>query len=277
MPATPRIEPHVGQVFEPRPVSVDESELAAYRAGLDVPAEPNPPQMYAGAWDAGNGALFSQQRGHLWLRQEWELHQPIREGVTYTASGRVVDIYPRRERTILLTETEVRDPSGALVSIQRHHQSFLLDQPPTGEVQLRAPSEKEGARASSGPPPGDELGVLERTVTLEMCGLFFHGSRSYHSDKEQSQALGFQDVVVGGRMSMGLVGEVLDRSLGERWATSGLLLVKFTNVLWPGEPIRVTARTTGPLVDDPARTGVYAWVEKADSTVVLVAEGSVAS
>ncbi len=277
MPATPRIEPHVGQVFEPRPVSVDESELAAYRAGLDVPAEPNPPQMYAGAWDAGNGALFSQQRGHLWLRQEWELHQPIREGVTYTASGRVVDIYPRRERTILLTETEVLDPSGALVSIQRHHQSFLLDQPPTGEVQLRAPSEKEGARASSGPPPGDELGVLERTVTLEMCGLFFHGSRSYHSDKEQSQALGFQDVVVGGRMSMGLAGEVLDRSLGERWATSGRLLVKFTNVLWPGEAIRVTARTTGPLADDPARTGVYAWVEKADSTVVLVAEGSVAA
>jgi len=70
---------------------------------------------------------------------------------------------------------------------------------------------------------------------------------------------------------------VLDRSLGERWATLGLLLVKFTNVLWPGEPIRVTARTTGPLADDPARTGVYAWVEKADSTVVLVAEGSVAA
>lgn len=277
MAAPPRIEPHLGQVFDPRPVSVDEAELASYRAGLDVPPEAHPPQMYAGAWDTGNFALFSQQRGHLWLRQEWEFHQPLRAGVTYTAYGRVADIYPRRERTILLTETEVRDPGGALVSVQRHHQSFLLDQPPTGEVRLRPPSEKEGARAASGPPRGDDLGTLERTISLEMCGLFFHGSRSYHSDREQSKALGFQDVVVGGRMTMGLAGEVLDRALGGRWATSGRLLVKFTNVLWPGEPIRVTARATGPLTGDPARMGVYAWVEKADGTVVLVADGSVAA
>ncbi|MCA9825112.1 MAG: hypothetical protein KC479_06765, partial [Dehalococcoidia bacterium] len=86
--------------------------------------------------------------------------------------------------------------------------------------------------------------------------------------------LGFSDVVVGGRMSMGYVGELLDSALGDRWATTGRLLVKFTNVLWPGEMIRVTAGVTRGV--DPERESLAARVEKSDGTVVLVAEGSVA-
>ena len=67
-----------------------------------------------------------------------------------------------------------------------------------------------------------------------------------------------------------------DAALGERWARGGRLLVKFTNVLWPAETIRVTAGIGGPAPDDPSRDTVLARVEKADGTVVLVAEGSVA-
>ncbi|MGI8551637.1 MAG: MaoC/PaaZ C-terminal domain-containing protein [Dehalococcoidia bacterium] len=85
------------------------------------------------------------------------------------------------------------------------------------------------------------------------CGEFFHGSKDYHSDKEQARALGFRDVVVGGRMTMGYVGELLDATLGERWARSGRLLVKFTNVVWPSETIRVTAGLGGTAADDLSR------------------------
>ena len=60
------------------------------------------------------------------------------------------------------------------------------------------------------------------------------------------------------------------------WARSGRLLVKFTNVLWPAEAIRVTVGLGGPAADDPSRETVLARVEKADGTVVIVAEGSVA-
>jgi hypothetical protein len=219
--------------------------------------------------------LFSQQRGHLWLRQEWEFYQPIEQGVPYTVEQEVVDIYRRRDRTILLTETFLRDPDGTIVSKQRHHQSFLLENPPSDDVELRDPASKEGAGRSA-PAMQRELATLERTVTLEMCGEFFHGAKNYHSDKEQSRALGFRDVVVGGRMTMGYVGELLDATLGGRWARGGRLLVKFTNVLWPAETIRVTAGLGGPAPDDPLRETVLARVEKADGTVVLVAEGTVA-
>jgi hypothetical protein len=217
--------------------------------------------------------LFSQPRGHLWLRQEWEFHQPLDEGASYTLDATVLDIYSRRDRTILLTVSTLSDSAGQVVSIQRHHQSFLLDNPPEGEVIFRDPASKEGA-GKAAPAMTKELAKIERTVSLEMCGEFFFGSKNYHSDKEQSQSLGFRDVVVGGRMTMGYVGELLDATLGERWARTGRLLVKFTNVLWPSEAIRVTAGLGGPTPNDRSRETVLARVEKADGTVVLVAEGS---
>lgn len=266
-------EPFVGQVLPTRTWTITPEAIASYRNGLAVEPSPRIPLMMA------NGAepvlLFSQQRGHLWLRHEWEFFQPLSEGVPYAVNLQVKDIYPRRDRTILLTETEITDPAGSLVSRQRHHQSFLLDNPPTGEVQFRDPAAKEGASRAAAPVTR-ELASLERSVSLEMCGEFFHGSRNYHSDRQQSAELGFRDVVVGGRMSMGYVGELLDETLGEAWATSGRLLVKFTNVLWPDERIRVTVGLGEPLVDDPARESVVARVEKSDGVVVLVAEGSVA-
>ena len=267
-----RPEPHVGQVLPTRTWTVTPEIVATYRDGLAVEPHPGVPQMLANA--AEPSPMFSQQRGHLWLRQEWELHQALEEGASYTLDAAISEIYPRRDRTILLTESTLRDSSGQVVSKQRHHQSFLLDNPPAGEVEFRDPASKEGAGRAL-PQMVAELATIERTVSLEMCGEFFHGSKNYHSDKEQSAALGFRDVVVGGRMTMGYVGELLDSTLGERWARTGRLLVKFTNVLWPSESIRVTAGLGGPVPEDPTRDVVLARVEKADGTVVLVAEGSV--
>jgi hypothetical protein len=265
-------EPYVGQVLPARPWRVTPELLATYLGGLDIPVRDAVPQMLAN--QAEKTLLFSQQRGHLWLRQEWEFYQPLAADVEYTTEARVLDIYPRRDRTILLHETVLRDAAGNPVSKQRHHQSFLLDNPPAGEVQLRDPSAKEGAGRAA-PAMTRELATLDRIVTLEMCGEFFHGSKNYHSDRQQSAELGFPDVVVGGRMTMGYVGELLDATLGERWARGGRLLVKFTNVLWPNEPIRVTVGLGDPPAGDPTRDTVLGRIEKADGTVVIVAEGSV--
>ncbi len=264
-------EPYVGLTIPAREFTVTKEMTDWYRSGLAVDHKEPPPQMLANAVDTANGVMFSQQRGHLWLRQEWDFHAPLEAGRTYSVEGRVTDIYPRRDRKILLTETELRDSQGALVSVQRHHQSFLVDAP-VGEVTFRDPRAKEGSRTFERP-TGELLGSLERTVTLEMCGEFFHGSRSYHTDEKQSQALGFRDVVVGGRMTMGYIGELLESTLGERWARSGRLLVKFTNVLWPNE--RIVARVLDCGATTDGRRSVFGWVEKSDGVTVLVAEGTV--
>jgi acyl dehydratase len=267
-----RTEPYVGQVVGPRDFTIDQKLLDDYVLGLGLAPRQSPPQMMANGADIGGSLLFSQQRGHLWLRQEWEFHRPLQFGATFRAEARVLDIYQRRERTVVLTETVLRDAAGETVSVQRHHQSFLLSNPE--EVKLRDPKEKEGARSFQRP-AGKPHESLESTVTLEMCGRFFHGASNYHSDKKASNELGFQDVVVGGRMTMGYVGELLDRAFGERWARTGRLLVKFTNVLWPDEAIRAQLISTGQSSEAVHREGVFAWVEKTDGTTVIVAEGSV--
>jgi acyl dehydratase len=167
----------------------------------------------------------------------------------------------------------LRDPSGVAAVVARHHQSYVLGQS-SGEVALRDPRAKEGSRRFE-VPEGDRVEPLTRAITLEMCGTFFHGRSSYHTDRRASEALGFRDVVVGGRMTMSYLAHVLERRFGAAWWSSGRMDVKFTNIVWPGDEVTANAVVTGPLADDPARLGAFAWLEKQDGTVAVVASGSV--
>ena len=195
-------------------------------------------------------------------------------GSSYVAGGRITDIYKRRDRTVVNTEMTLKDESGQVVIVSNHHQSFLLDEP-VEQVQFRDPTRKEGARKFN-VPEGTPIEPIDVIVTLEMCGLYFHGNKSYHTDLEASQALGFQQVVVGGRMTMSYMGHLLDRHFGERWWSSGKLDLKFTNPTWPNDHLTVKGVVTGPLEDDAAREGAFAWIAKDDGTIVMIANASVA-
>ena len=84
-------EPTVGKVLSDVDFTASDAMIADYYEGLaiDAPAAGEPvPTMVAGAADNFHGqSAFSQQRGHLWMRQEWELHAPIVPGAHYTAHG----------------------------------------------------------------------------------------------------------------------------------------------------------------------------------------------
>ena len=126
-------------------------------------------------------------------------------------------------------------------------------------------------------PPGERFGGLTRTITLEMCGKYFHGDANYHTNKEASAQLGFRDVVVGGRMTLAYAAHVLEERFGEAWWSSGRLNAKFTNPTWPNDTLTVHGVATGTMPDDPSRSGAFVWIAKADDTVVLVGEASVAA
>ena len=166
----------------------------------------------------------------------------------------------------------LKDQAGDIAVVQRHHQSFVLDQS-EGQVTLRDPATKEGARTYS-LPEGEPFGPIVRTISLEMCGSFFHGDRNYHTDKQASEELGFTDVVVGGKMTMSLVGELLDQRFGDAWKSSGKLLIKFANIVWPDETVTVKGVLQGPNADDASRRNIACWVEKDNGVVAVVAEGS---
>tara|TARA_Y100000310_G_scaffold242377_2_gene246537 strand:+ start:4 stop:699 length:696 start_codon:yes stop_codon:yes gene_type:complete len=229
------------------------------------------------ATDADNyfmESAFRQQRGHLWMRQEWTFTKPMEAGEGYTTHGKIVDIYKKRDRTVVNTAIEMADDAGATVLTCNHHQSFLLDAP-VEQVEFRDPNKKAGARKFV-VPEGTPIEGIERTISLEMCGQYFHGSKSYHTDKQASEELGFHDVVVGGRMTMAYIGHLFDTHYGERWQNSGKLDVKFTNPCWPDDIIYIKGVVIGPDEDDPTREGSFAWIEKGDGTIVLIAFASVA-
>jgi len=101
--------------------------------------------------------------------------------------------------------------------------------------------------------------------------VFFHGNRSYHTDKEASEELGFEEVVVGGKMTMSLIGEMLEQRFGRGYYEGGTLDVKFTNIVWPDD--RVTAK--GVITHKQAgRAFITVWMEKDDGTVVIVGSAS---
>lgn len=273
-------EPFVGKQLSERTYAITDALLRDYHNGLKLDARTGALADFVPtsvACDA-EGAYFNQiafpnHIGHLWMKQEWESHGAVARGGSYTTTGRIRDIYPHRNRMVVNYEADLRDADGALMVRTRHHQSFLREAPPDGEVRFRDAAKKPGARKFD-IPEGEPLGDLTRTITLEMCGEYFHGDANYHTDKAASAELGFRDVVVGGRMTLAYTAHLLEEAFGFAWWHSGRLLAKFTNPVWPSDTITVRG-VTKPRTG--ARQEAFVWIAKADGTVVLVADASVSA
>ncbi len=274
-------EPTTGKVLSDKRFIVTDALLTDYFEGLNLDrtafdggTAPVPSLIAASADSYFGEAAFSQQRGHLWMRQEWSFTRPLESGREYVTHAHIKDIYRKRNRTVVNTAIQVTDEGGDEVLTTNHHQSFLLDAP-VDQVEFRDPNKKPGARKFI-VPEGTALEGFQRSVSLEMCGQYFHGSKSYHTDKQASRELGFHEVVVGGAMTMSYIGHLLDGHWGKRWFESGRMDLKFTNPCWPDDLISIKGVAT-EAGDDPERENVFAWIEKEDGTIVLIVNASVAS
>ena len=271
-------EAFVGKELESRLFEISKKTVNDYFEGLKVDRSVYEnigsedklvtPSMVIIDAESISGASFRNNFGNLWMRQEVDFHAPLPTEERLNVSSKVLDIYEWRNRTIVLQESEIFNEKKELLGAMRHHQSYLLDQN-SGKVALRKPSEKEGVRKFD-VPKGELLEPVSSEIDLEMCGTFFHGNKNYHTDKRASEELGFEEVVVGGKMTISYIGDMLDRTFGERWYNGGKLDVKFTNIVWPGD--RVTAR--GVIADESdsseGSTEVRVWMEKEDGTVTIV-------
>lgn len=258
--------------------------LSNYFNGLDLdrswyseqsPFEtPVTPSMILTAADSDfNGGGFNNSFGTLWIRQEWDLRAPIMPGERCHVASKVLDIYEHRGRTVVSQQVDVTAPDGAIMARGKHHQSYLLTQT-SGRVALRDPRSKEGVRRFK-VPEGEAINSVTRRIDLEMCGRFFHGNASYHTDKGAAEALGFDDVVVGGRMTMSYIGDLLDRRFGKGWYEGGTLDIKFTNIVWPEDVVVAKGMITGRTEENgKGRATVTVWMEKDDGTVVIVGSAS---
>ena len=272
-------EARIGKDLGSRQFVADDRILNDYFDGLEIDADwydhhpydtPVVPSMTLSSVDGGfPGGGFKNAFGNLWMRQQWTMKAPIIPGRPYQATSRVVDIYEHRNRTLVNSEVVLWSPDGQAMAVGNHHQSYLLSQS-SGKVALRDPRAKGGARRFN-IPDGDLIEGDPHRISLEMCGAFFHGNANYHTDRRAAEELGFEEVVVGGRMTMSYIGDLMDRSFGKGWFEGGVLDIKFTNIVWPDDVVTPNVVITDEAADNGSRRANGSiWMEKEDGTVVIV-------
>lgn len=271
-------EPFAGKKLSEKSLSITPEILNDFHSGLDLPAsaDVSVPTMVLSDIESGyfSEIAFPYQQGHLWMRQEWELHDVVNAGETYSGVGEIEEIYVRRNRNVVKYRVEIRKKDGTLTAVTWHHQSFLREQLQSESVEFRAPEAKPGARKFE-VPDGAAFGGLNRVITKEMCGVFFHGDANYHTDDEAAHKLSFAQVVVGGRMTMSYVGAILEERFGERWLKSGVLDLKFTNPVWCDDEVTANGVVL-PGGSGADREEAFVWLSKQDGSIAIVANASVA-
>ncbi|MCH8826670.1 MAG: MaoC family dehydratase [Chloroflexi bacterium] len=278
-------EAYVGKDLGSMEFTVTDDLIQHYFDGLEVDADwytdsslfgkALVPSMILTNADTGfSGAGFKDNFGNLWIRQEWDIRKPMLQGETYRRSSKIEDIYQWRDRTVVKQQVTLWSVDDEVMAIGVHHQSYLLGKSDQGTVKLRDPKSKEGVRKFR-IPDGDAVGPVESDISLEMCGTFFHGNKNYHTDKDAAKELGFEEVVVGGRLTVSYIGDMMDRRFGKGWFEGGKLDVKFTNIVWPNDHVIARGVITDRVQENGGtRANVAVWMEKPDGTVCIVGTAS---
>ena len=215
--------------------------------------------------------------GNLHARQEWQCFAPLRAGAPIRTRSTVVERYRKRARDYVVNEVDYCDGDGRLLVRGRTHQSFLIDDPGEGHVVDRGTAQGKSGRGSAAAEPatGPELEPVECKIDLETCWRFSGPGRSYHTDRDEAQKLGFPEVVVQGMLSTCLVSQLMAGAFGRGWLEGGRMDVKLVNVVWGGETLRARGRVREDQSEGGAtRRVVETWVEKDDEARTLVVVGS---
>jgi acyl dehydratase len=213
--------------------------------------------------------------GNLHAKQEWELFHPMMVGDMVRTRSTVVERYLKRNREYVVNEVVITDGDGRWLQRSRTHQSFLLEQSQAGLVVDKDRGERPARKFVVGEGSGPELPAVEKTITVEMCQAFSGPHRSYHTDREMAQAMGFPDIVVQGMMSVCFLAELMTRSFGPGWFCGGRLNVSLVNVVWPNDRLAARGKVREEVPEgSKTRVHVDLWCEKPDGTKTIVGTAS---
>jgi len=213
--------------------------------------------------------------GNLHAKQEWELFQPMLVGDRVCTHSTVVERYSKRNRDYVVNEVLITDPTGRWLQRSRTHQSFLMEADRTGLVVDKEREKRADRTFVVGEGTGPDLQPTQKTITIDMCQAFSGPHRSYHTDREMAQALGFPDIVVQGMLSVCFIAELMTGNFGAGWFCGGKLNVNLVNVVWPDDRLIVRGQERSA-VPEGAKTRVHCdvWCEKADGVKTIVGTAS---
>lgn len=242
------------------PALVRHSETYAYRATPNGTPSWYLPNLY----------------GNLHARQEWELFAPVMVGDAIHTRSFVTDRYAKRGRDYVVNEVLYFDADGAVVARGRTHQSFLQQTTNEGIVVDKAREKSSERRFDADVSCAiEEIPVVRKSITDDMCFKFSGPFRNYHNDREMAVKLGFPDVVVQGMMSTCFLSEMLTNRFGGGWLASGKMDARLVNIVWGSD--KLTCRGfVREVVPEGAkqRAMLDIWCEKEDGTKVTIGTAS---
>jgi acyl dehydratase len=273
---------HVGRHCGANEYEVSKEVVAFYADALDdhhsLQSEYAPPLLYhsecyqfVGEWYLAN--LF----GNLHLQQDWRMLAPIPVGAKVRTRSTIIERYIKRNREIVLNETDVMDAAtGALLVRGQTHQSFLIPDENKGDYVV---DESSAAKKAPRPPfpvaTGADLSTTTTHIDQRRCRMFSGPGKNYHTDAGEAKKLGFPNIVVQGMMSTCFVSRVMQGHFGMGWLAGGEMSVKLTNVLWVDESVQTHAKIREE-TREGTRTRVHCdvWVDKEDGTKVILGSAS---
>jgi acyl dehydratase len=216
--------------------------------------------------------------GNLHARQEWELFRPVMVGDAVSSRSVIADRYAKRGRDYVVNEVLYFDVEGAVVARGRTHQSFLQQTENKGIV-IDEKREKEPERKKmfdvDTTAAIEEIPVLEKQISLDMCWKFSGPNKNYHNDKEAAIQWGFPDIVVQGMMSTCFLNELLTNRYGGGWLAGGKMDVRLVNIVWQSDRLTCRGFVREVVPEGPKqRAYLDVWVEKEDGTKVTIGTAS---
>ena len=185
------------------------------------------------------------QYGTLFARLRFQWCRPLLVGEHIRSHAWVSEIRRKGERWHITCDVDVYDGRDRLTLHTRTTQTFLVETDQRGFVRSRAAGADGPRRATAATElagPTVDLDPYRKLVTTEECVRFFGGTRNYHTDVEESVKMGFDDIVVGGPMSVCYLGRALTANLGADLFAGADLDIRFVDILWPDLEIEISGR-----------------------------------
>jgi acyl dehydratase len=227
------------------------------------------------AFEHNPGWFPENQYGTLFAGISLDWNRPLLAGEPIRSHAWVSDIQRKGQRWHISCDVDVYDDADRIALHTRTTQTFLVDDDFRGVVR---------SKANERPPRASRLGArgtttmepFHKDVTQDMCVKFFGGSKNYHTDAEESSKMGFDDIVVGGPMSVCYIGDMLTKNLGASLFSGGRLAIRFVDILWPNMEIQVVGSRAEQPIEELGRQRYDFDLEVQDATgrVTVVATGS---
>lgn len=216
--------------------------------------------------------------GTLFARIAFDWCRPLFVGEPVRSHAWISEIQRKAERWHITCDVNVFNGADEIALHTRTTQTFLVDQEYRGIVRSKDEAPRQ-AKSRTSLLEGAEVLPLEpfkQFVTARMCDRFFGGTKNYHTDVEESKKMGFDDIVVGGPMSVCYIGAMLTRNFGQDLFTGARLGIKFVNILWPDREIAVTGVRAASTIDEFERQRVpfSLRIDDDHGRATVVAEGS---